>query len=75
MKALFFVIFPILAASIGLASGAHAEESTYECYRYVDGHPTGTWINVKASSKAEAENKAYARFKDLGGKVDGAKCH
>ncbi|GEM_PF-1257808 len=47
---------------------------TYTCYRYVDGHPTGTWISVKADSKSEAESKAYARMKELGGQVDYAKC-
>lgn len=47
---------------------------TFECYRYVDGRPTGTWINVKAETKAEAETKALARFRELGGAVDYAVC-
>ncbi len=48
--------------------------STYECYRYVKGQPTGTWIKVKADSKSEAERKAYKQFKELGGRVDSANC-
>ena len=46
----------------------------YTCYRYVSGKPTGTWIHVSASSKDEAEQIAYRRFKELGGRVDYAKC-
>ncbi len=49
--------------------------SKYECYRYVNGHPTGGWISVTANSKKEAEAKAYARFKELGGRIDYCKCH
>ncbi|MCI5115667.1 MAG: hypothetical protein D3913_11845 [Candidatus Electrothrix sp. LOE1_4_5] len=48
--------------------------ATYECYRYVNSSPTGTWIKVKANSKSEAEKIAYKRMKELGGKVDYAKC-
>ena len=48
--------------------------STWTCYRYVGGHPTGTWIKVQASSKAEAENKGYAKMKNIGGRIDYAKC-
>lgn len=48
--------------------------TTYECYRYANGSPTGTWIKVKADSKSEAEKIAYKRMKKLGGKVDYAKC-
>ena len=56
-----------------MASASYA--SSYECYRYVNGSPTGTWIKVQASSKSEAESKAYARFKELGGRVDSVHCH
>lgn len=49
--------------------------TTFTCYRYVKGKPTGTWIKVKADSKEEAEAKAYARFKKLGGPVDSCNCH
>ena len=61
----------VLVLNIG---SAWAGEYTYECYRYVNGKPTGGWINVKASSKAEAERKAVVQFKKLGGRVDYAKC-
>jgi len=50
-----------------------ASASSYECYRYVNGSPTGTWIKVQASSKSEAE--AYARFKGFGGRIDSVNCH
>ncbi len=46
----------------------------YTCYRYVKGHPTGTWISVMADSKQEAEAKAWKRFKKLGGRIDSCKC-
>jgi len=68
----------ILAGALFLfchAGVALAGERTYECYRYVKGKPTGGWINVKASSKSEAERKAVRRFKELGGRVDYARCH
>ena len=58
---------------VGVMSMANAK--TYECYRYVNGSPTGTWVKVKASSKDEATSKAMAKFKDLGGRVDSANCH
>lgn len=58
---------------MGLASVAHAKY--YECFRYVGGSPTGTWIKVQASSKSEASSKAYDKFKDLGGRVDSVNCH
>ncbi len=66
-------LFPALAL-VMLASSAQASERTYECYRYVNGKPTGTWISVKASSKEEATVKAMARFRELGGQVDSANC-
>ena len=46
----------------------------YTCYRYVSGHPTGTWITVKAETKSEAESIAYRRMKENGGRIDYAKC-
>lgn len=57
---------------LGFSSMSYA--TTYTCYRYVNGEPTGTWISVDANSKSEAESKAYARMKKLGGQVDYAKC-
>lgn len=64
-----FIVFFIF-----LRNQAQADPYTFTCYRYVDGKPTGGWINMKADSKEEAEAKAYARFKELGGQVDYAKC-
>mgnify|MGYP000072932823 CR=1 FL=1 len=55
-----------------MASTSYA--SSYKCYRYVNGSPTGTWIKTQAPSKSKAEEKAYLRMKELGGKVDYAKC-
>jgi len=66
------LLFAILASLI-IASVAYA--ATFTCYRYVNGHPTGGWISVKADSKAEAEAKAYARFKEIGGRIDYCKCN
>ena len=57
----------------GLVSMASAK--TYECYRYVNGKPVGTWIKVKASTKDDAYSKAMAKFRDLGGRVDSTNCH
>ncbi|SEH04459.1 hypothetical protein [Candidatus Venteria ishoeyi] len=64
------LIFALVLFSFSSLSHAY----TYTCYRYASGHPTGTWISVKASSKSEAESKAYIRMKELGGRVDYAKC-
>lgn len=68
MKKLLFIMVSMMFASTSYAS-------TYECYRYVGGEPTGTWINVEASSKSEAETIALIRFKELGGAVDSVNCH
>ena len=65
------VLFLLLL--MGLVSMANAKY--YECYRYVKGSPTGTWVKVKASNKDEASTKAYARFQELGGRVDSVNCH
>lgn len=64
----------LLLASALFAFASTSFASTFTCYRYVNGEPTGTWIKVIADSKSEAESKAYARMKELGGRVDYAKC-
>ena len=64
----------VLALALMMMTSA-SYASSYECYRYVNGSPTGTWIKIQASSKSDAESKAYARFKELGGKVDSVNCH
>lgn len=63
----------MLLSTVLMANFAFASE--YECFRYVDGKPTGTYVKVSASSKAEAEKKALEKFKKLGGKFDGVNCH
>lgn len=69
---MFKVFFGFLVLS--LSSLSYADYSTYDCYRYVNGKPTGAWIRVEATSKEEAESMAYSRMKELGGAVDYAKC-
>ncbi len=75
MKRLLMVAFLMATVLVLNIGTAWAGEHTYECYRYVKGKPTGGWIKVKASSKSEAERKALIRFKQLGGRVDYAKCN
>jgi len=59
-----------------LATAPAFAESTYECWRYLNGHPTGAgYINVRANSKSEAETKALQRFRELGGQMDSVRCH
>lgn len=62
--ALFFITMSTLASA-----------KYYECYRYVGGSPTGTWLKIQASSESEASSKAYKRFKELGGRVDSVNCN
>ena len=64
----------LLIAALSLFASTSYAESTWTCYRYVDGKPTGTWVKVKASSKSEADRKAYSKMKDLGGRIDYANC-
>ena len=60
-------------ALVLLAGSAYADR-TYECSRYVDGKSTGGHVDVKASSKSEAEAKAMAKYRDMGMKVDSVNC-
>lgn len=68
MKKLLFL------ASVVFIFASIAYAATFTCYRYVNGEPTGTWISVTASSKSEAERIAYARMKEIGGRLDCAVC-
>jgi len=70
-----FTISLIGAAVFLLASNSAFADSRYQCYRYVNGSPTGTWVHVRADSKAEATTRAIQRFRELGGRVDSANCH
>jgi hypothetical protein len=71
MKKLFLT--GILLASIGFASN-YTFASTWVCYRYVNGEPTGGFIKVEADSKEEAEVKALKEYKKLGYTLDDVKC-
>lgn len=64
----------LLVVSVSLIFASIAYASSFKCYRYVNGKPTGAWVKVTADSKSEAEGKAYARMKEIGGKVDYCKC-
>jgi len=68
------VIKKLLIVAILLVFSPNSFASSFTCYRYVNGQPTGTWISIKADSKSKAESKAYIRMKELGGAVDYAKC-
>ncbi len=58
---------------MGMFSVANASLK-YECNRYVSGEYKG-YTYVTANNKAEAEQKAYKKFKEeLGKKVDYVKC-
>lgn len=51
-----------------------ASASTYVCYRYVNGSPTGGFIKVQANSKSEAEKKSFKKYKKLGYSLDYTEC-
>lgn len=57
---------------VGLMSVASAV-TKYECSRYVNGKYEGK-TNVRADSKAEAEQKAWQKYQELGKKVHDIKC-
>ena len=62
-----------LVAVATISSVANASLK-YECSRYVNGSYQG-WTTVVANNKAEAEKKAYVKFKEkIGKKVDYVKC-
>ena len=48
--------------------------STWTCYRYVNGQPTGGFVKVSADTKEEAEKKAFDKYKELGYNLDYVKC-
>ena len=66
------VLIAVMALGM-LASVANASLK-YECSRYVGGEYQG-YTYVTASNRAEAEQKAYIKFKNkIGKKVDYVKC-
>ena len=63
---------------VALVAGIFASNASasfkYECNRYVNGNYEG-FIMIYADNKAEAERKAYDKYKNkLGYKVDYVKC-
>ena len=54
--------------------GEIAFATNFVCYRYVDGKPTGGFLNVKASSQEEAERISKEKYKKLGYSLDYTKC-
>lgn len=66
----------LMAVSALLALSSQAQAGTsYECSRYVDGAPTGGHVKVVADSKAEAEQKAMQKYKEMNLRTDYVKCH
>jgi len=64
-KLILFAILPTI--------GIYAS-STWTCYRYVDGSPTGGFVKVTADSKQEATQKAIEKYKKLGYRFDSVNC-
>lgn len=72
MKAKMLMVV-VLAALIGFSGSANASLS-YECNRYVGGDYKG-FIKVVADNKAEAEAKAFEKWKEeLKLPVDSVQC-
>lgn len=66
--------FLVAVMALGMMSSALHASLKYECSRYVNGDYKG-FTYVVANNKAEAERKAYDKFKNqLGKKVHSVKC-
>ncbi len=64
----------LIALSVGIFSSSASASLKYECNRYVNGEYQG-FIMIYADSRAEAERKAYNKYKhELNLKVDYVKC-
>lgn len=64
----------IVLIELGMMSVIAQAGLKYECNRYVGGDYKG-YTTVVADNKADAEQKAYIKFKnELGKKVDYVKC-
>ena len=63
-----------IVVSLFVLGSAFASASTWTCYRYVDGKPTGGFVKVQASGEQEAVRKALAKYKDLGYRTDSVHC-
>ncbi len=63
-----------LVMLVGVLGSSAMAGMKYECNRYVGGDYKG-YTTVVANNKAEAESKAYDKFKNqLGKRVDYVKC-
>ena len=65
------VLVSVMALGM-MVSAAHASLK-YECNRYVNGKYEG-YIKIVADNKVQAEQKAYAKYKQMGYKVHSVKC-
>ncbi len=64
----------VAVMALGMMVNVASASLKYECNRYVGGEYKG-YTYVTADNKAEAEQKAYIKFKEqLGKKVDYVKC-
>jgi len=64
----------VAVMALGMLTSVANAGMKYECNRYVGGDYKG-YTTVVANNKAEAEQKAYLKFKNqLGIKVDYVKC-
>ena len=63
----FIVALLFLASQVVFAK-------SWDCYRYVDGKPTGGFVKVQADSKKEAEKKSEKKYKKLGYSLDYTEC-
>jgi len=68
MKKFLLVVGVIGVTNLLMAS------STWTCYRYLSGEPTGGFVKISADSKQEAEQKAYDKYKELGYNFDSVNC-
>lgn len=78
MKKLLLAAVLLSLTSVSQAAPSHPytsqAASTYTCYRYVDGRPSGGFVKISADSKSEAEAKALAWYQKEGMKVDYVVC-
>jgi len=71
------LVLSVLGVAVWLLATTPAfADARYQCYRYVDGKPTGGWIHVRANSKSEAETRALQRYRgELKLRTDSVNCH
>ncbi len=69
------VLVSLMISSAFVLASASAMAGNYECYRYVDGKPTGGSVNVSASSQSEAVSAAMEKYRNLGLTTHSVNCH